>query len=103
MRTMFFILIALAIAATFLSIPSRAVAYQAPPFVTFLANNTCQGNSAAYRSGCLAYLHKRITQCKQASEAMTQCNNLCDTWYGVDKQTQNVQCKEGCKYLNDNE
>jgi hypothetical protein len=97
MRLTSIILVALAIAATLLFTPPRAVATN--NFIKFLAAKACSGEPAPYKSGCYGYLEYRCLACKGSGDALSNCKRKCDGWYTDSKQ--NEKCKEGCQYIKD--
>jgi len=102
MRATSFIVIVVAIAAICLSVSFRADAFQSEPLVLFLATDVGRGQSAAFKSGCNAYLHKRITQHKSPDVCLSESKDLCEYWYSTDP-VKKAQCMQGCQYLNSKE
>ena len=102
MRTTSFIVIVVAIAAICLAVSFRAEAFQSEPLVEFLAKDVGRGQSAAFKSGCNGYLHKRITQHKSPDVCLSEGNSECERWYSTDP-VKKAQCMQGCQYLNSKE
>lgn len=100
MRTFIFMTAALAVWAAALSAP--ALASQSTPFVQFLVEKTCSGQSTPFRSGCNGYLHKRVTQHKPAQQCLEEANDLCDHWYGTEP-VKKAQCRQAVQFLNSRE
>lgn len=99
MRVMSLIITTFTIVA--LSTPSQAGSYNIKSLAIFLGNQACQGQPTAYKNGCKGYLDRRITQCRQAEQALSECNADCDKWYDLSKLLNNNACKQGCKFIND--
>lgn len=100
MRTLFMLFIALSTMAITLAAPLPASAYS--NLVKFLTIEACEGQSAAYKNGCYAYLEPRILSSLSPDSSLASCNSRCNSWFSTNPSNGSV-CKQGCQFIRSKE
>lgn len=68
------------------------------PLVMEAGSKLCSGRGGDYIGGCKFYLHARINEQKNSTDALARCKYACGLYF-PNKPYKCNNCEEGCDYL----